>query len=172
MAFKLLFNGGLTAFFIYCYYYISVTAPAKTKSYELDGADWPKILLALLIFAMIVDFIKTIRETPAAERNMSKITSINVAGIFKSKLFLGMAIMFLYAAALPYFGFIPASIVMATLYMMLLGEHRVLYAIRNSVLSVVALYVLFYLLLDIILPRGTGVFRDFAIMLESIRYRF
>jgi len=172
MAFQLLFNGGLTAFFIYCYYYISITAPAKTRAHEIDGADWPKLLLILLIFALIVNIVKIIRRTPAAERNMSEITSIDFAGIFKSKLFLGMAFLFLYAVALPYVGFIPASIVMATLYMMLLGEHRLLFALRNSVISVASLYALFYFLLNVMLPRGISIFRDFALMVESVRYMF
>ena len=172
MALKLLFNGGLTAFFIYCYYYISITAPVKTRAYEIDGADWPKILLILVIFALIVNIVKIIRETPATERNMSAITSINFAGIFKNKLFLGMALMLLYAYALPYIGFIPASIVMATLYMMLLGERRVLFALLYSAISVAVLYALFSFLLDIMLPRGIGVFRSFAIMIESIRFVF
>jgi hypothetical protein len=103
---------------------------------------------------------------------MSAITSIDYAGIFKSKLFFGMALMFLYAVALPYAGFVPASVVMSTLYMMLLGERRVLFALRNSVISVAVLFVLFFFFLNIMLPRGIGVFRDFAIMIESIRYMF
>jgi hypothetical protein len=172
MALQLLFNGGLTLFFIYCYYYISITAPVKTRAYEMDGADWPKMLLILVIIALVVNILNIIRKTPPAERNMNAIASINYAGVFKSKLFLGMALMLLYAFALPYAGFIPASIVMAALYMMLLGERRVLFALRNSIISVAALYVLFFFLLDIMLPRGVGVFRDFALIVESVRFMF
>jgi hypothetical protein len=80
--------------------------------------------------------------------------------------------MAVYGLILPQLGFIPASFLMASCYMTLLGEKRPLFAILYSFIAVVVLYMLFSFLLGIMLPRGFGPFRDFALMLESIRFKF
>jgi len=172
MATKLLFNGGITVFLLYMYYHISMTAPARVPG-NMDGADWPKGLLVLCIFFLIVNIINIFRRTPAAERNFSSLpTAKSVAELYKNKLFLGILVIAIYAFILPQLGFLPASLLMATCYMTLLGEKRLMYAILYSFIAVVVLYMLFSFLLGIMLPRGFGPFRDFALMLESIRFMF
>ena len=167
MALRLLFNGGLTAFLVYCYYHLTQTAPVSTPG-EMDGADWPRLLLTITIFFLVINFVKIIRETPAAQRDLSAITSINFVGMYKSKLFLAMALLVLYGLILPQVGFVPGSFLLATLYMILLGERRVHFAVLYSAIVIVVLYSLFYYALGIMLPRGVGPFREFAIMLEML----
>jgi hypothetical protein len=168
MAVQLLFNGTLLAFFIYLYSHITSIAPRKIPGI-MDGADWPKGLLVLLIFFTIINLINIVRTTPPAERNLSSLPKLgNIKALYKNKLFLGMAILVGYGILLPEIGFLPASFLLATLYIILLGEKRVHFAVLYSLICVVVLFILFYFLLDITLPRGDGVFRDFAIFIETL----
>jgi len=172
MATKLLFNGGMTAFLIYMYYHISMIAPPRMPG-NMDGADWPKGLLALSIFFLIVNMINIYRRTPVEQRNLSSLpTTESITGLYKNKLFLGILFLAAYGIILPQIGFIPASFLMASCYMTLLGEKRLHFAILYSFIAVVVLYALFSFLLGIMLPRGVGPFRDFALWLETIRFMF
>ena len=168
MVVQLLFNGALLAFFIYLYFHIVNIAPTRTPGI-MDGADWPRGLIILLIFFTIVNLINIVRTTPPAERNLSSLPKLSsIKTLHKNKLFLGMALLVSYGILLPQIGFLPASFLLATLYTILLGEKRVHFAALYSFVCVIVLFILFYFLLDITLPRGEGIFRDFAMYIETL----
>lgn len=167
MAIQLLFNGLLALFFAYCYFYVGSIAP-EPKPGNMDGAQWPQILLVLLVVFLIVNMYNIYKRTPKEERNLSTIKGINYKGIFKSKLLIGIVLLFIYALVLEYLGFILSSFLFSIAYSRLLGEKRVPQLLLYSFLSVAVLYFLFLKGLDIMLPRGVGIFRDFALMLESL----
>jgi len=77
-------------------------------------------------------------------------------------------ILFAFAFSLEYLGFMLGTFLFTIAYAYLLGEHRVPRLVLYSVIITIALYVLFSLALDVMLPRGVGPLRDFALMLESI----
>ena len=169
MALKMLFNGGMAVFFIYCYIYTIINPPPPTTlPHDMSGAHWARGILILLIFFIILNIVNIYRTTPAEDRNMSSVTSLNFAGIFKSKLLLGMLILFAYAYMLPYAGFLLASFIMVMLYIVLLGERRFVRVPIYSFVIVAVFYALFFGGLDIWLPRGVGPIRDFSIMVERL----
>ncbi len=167
MAIQLLFNGAMALFFIYCYFYVGSIAPEPQPG-NMDGAQWPQMLLMLLVFFIAINMYNIYKRTPKEERNLSTIKKINFKGILKNKLFLGIAAMLVYAFALEYLGFITGSFLFAVAYSRLLGEKRIPNLLLYSFLSVVILYFLFSKGLSIMLPRGIGIFRDFALMLETL----
>lgn len=167
LALQLLFNGILTIFFIYCFFYIGATA-SNPKPETMDASQWPKVLLILMIFFLIVNMYKIIKRTPKEERNLSAITGINYKAFYKSKLLIGIVILSVYAFALDYLGFIIGTFLFCLAYSRLLGEKRIKKLLLYSFLIVVVLYVLFSKGLAIMLPRGVGILRDFALMIESI----
>jgi hypothetical protein len=167
LALQLLFNAGLVLFFIYCYFYVGTIAP-EPKPGNMDGAQWPQMLLILLVIFLIINIFNIYRNTPKEERNLNSITGVNYKGFYKNKLFIGIVILFIYAFALEYTGFIFTSFVFAMLYSRLLGEKRIPKLALYSFLSVAILYFLFSKGLGIMLPRGVGIFRSIALMLESI----
>lgn len=167
MAIQLLFNGVLAVFFAYCYFYVGSIAP-EPKAGTMDGAQWPQLLLALLIFFIVLNIYNIYKSTPKEERNLSTITGVNYKGFFKNKLFIGIAIFFVYAVGLEYLGFIISSFLFAMAYSRLLGEKRISHLLLYSFLSVIILYFLFSKGLQIMLPRGVGIFRDFALLLETL----
>lgn len=164
---KILFSGGLAVFLAYCYFYIAATAPAN-KPGELSGAQWPQGLIILLEIFLVINIINIIRATPKAERNFSDVTSINFKAVLKNRLFLGLVILFVFAFSLEYLGFLLGTFLFTIAYAYLLGEHRLPRLALYSLIITIALYVLFSLALDVMLPRGVGPLRDFALMLESI----
>lgn len=167
LAIQLLFNGFLALFFAYCYFYVGSIAP-EPRPGNMDGAQWPQLLLILLVVFLIVNMYNIYKRTPREERNLSAIKGINYKGLFKNKLFIGIVALFVYAFVLEYLGFILSSFLFSIVYSRLLGEKRVPQLLLYSFLSVAVLYFLFLKGLDIMLPRGTGIFRDFALMLESL----
>ena len=135
----------------------------------MSPVDWPRSLLLLLIFFMFVNMINIFRTTPAKDRNLSSLPSASsIAGLYKNKLFFGMVILVAFGYALPQLGFLPASFALASLYIILLGEKRVQYAALYGAIMVIVLFVLFSIILGITMPRGVGVFRDFALFVENI----
>ncbi|MCL2616849.1 MAG: tripartite tricarboxylate transporter TctB family protein [Defluviitaleaceae bacterium] len=168
MALKMLFNGGLMLFFIYSYAYTFINPPPPTVlPHDMDGAQWARGILVLLIFFLALNIISIYRKAKPEERNLSSITSLNFGGIFTSKLFHGMAIMFGYAYFLPRVGFLVSSFVMVMLYMVLLGERRWVRVPVYGAIIVSVFYVFFLGGMDVWLPRGTGVFWNFSMTVEQ-----
>ena len=169
MALNILFNAGLLLFFVYSYIYTYLNPPPPTiLPHDMDGAQWARGILILLIFFLALNIIKIYRKAKPGERNLSSITSLNFMGIFKSKLTFGAVIMLGYAYMLPITGFIVTSFTAAMLYMILLGERRYGRVVACSAVMTAAFYVFFFWAMDIWLPRGTGVFWNFSMMIESI----
>lgn len=167
MALQLLFNGGLALFFIYCFFYIGAIAPEPEPG-MMDGAQWPQILLVLLVVFLVANMYSIYKKTARNERNLGAITGINLKELYKNKLLIGIAILFIYALVLEYLGFILSSLLLCIAYSRLLGEKRIPQLLLYSLLNVVILYFLFSKGLNLILPRGVGILRKFALILERM----
>ncbi|WHH61200.1 tripartite tricarboxylate transporter TctB family protein [Petroclostridium sp. X23] len=167
MVIELLFNAALMLFFMYCFFYVGSTAP-KPETGVMNGAQWPQMLLVLLVVFLCINMYNIFKRTSKEEKNFKSITDINFKEFYKSKLLIGMTILLFYAFLLEYVGFILSSFIASVLYSRLLGEKRIVKLLVYSLLSVVILYFLFSRGLDIMLPRGKGIFRDFALLLETI----
>ena len=164
MALELLFNAGLLIFLIYSFFYIGNVESEPTPG-MLDAVEYPRILLALLIVFLTINIISVFRKRKEGETFKIE---FDIKKILKSKLFIGIVFLFSYVLALDFIGFIPGSIVFFLLYSRLLGEKSIPKLLISAVLSVGVLYVLFNSVLGIMLPRGTGIFRTFALFIESL----
>jgi hypothetical protein len=163
MALELLFNLGLAVFFIYCFFFVGSTVPAAAPD-TLGGAEWSKILLVLLIISLFANAFKIYKESNG---NMSFKFNFNIKKIITGKMFIGSVIMLAYAAVLDTVGFLVSSIIMFLLYSRLLGEKKIKVLLISSVGCVALLYLIFDVVLGIMLPRGTGIFRTMALFIES-----
>ncbi|NLY45420.1 MAG: tripartite tricarboxylate transporter TctB family protein [Tissierella sp.] len=164
MALELLFNGGLLVFFIYCFFYIGGIGHDPATGI-LDAAEWPRLLLGLLIVFIAINMAKVYKNRQKGET--FKI-DFNIKKIVTSKLFIGSVLLLIYSFSLDYLGFVFSSIIFFMVYSRLLGEKRIKILVLSSLVSVAILYVLFNSLLGIMLPRGVGAFRNFALFLESL----
>jgi hypothetical protein len=75
--------------------------------------------------------------------------------------------MLVYAAVLDTVGFLVSSVILFLLYSRLLGEKKIKVLLLSSVGCVILLYLIFDVVLGIMLPRGTGIFRTMALFIES-----
>lgn len=163
---ELVFNVALLIFFIYCYFYIGATAPEPIPG-QLNGAQWPQLLIVLLVILLGVNIYRIIKNTPKEERENTKI-NLDIKSIVTSKLFIGSVLLLIYAYTLDYVGFLFGTIVFFMAYSWLLGERQVGRLVLSAVFITIILYIVFAVGLDVFLPRGKGVFREIALMIESI----
>ena len=167
MALELLVNGILALFFAYCIMNVQATVPASDPG-SMGSAVWPTIILSLLVVFLVVNMINTYRSTPAEKRNMSSITDIKIGKIVKSRLFWGMVALAVFSLSLDYIGFMVASFLFCGFFSYLLGEKRPVRLLIFSFFAVIVLYLLFYKGMGVMLPRGKGIFRSFALSVESM----
>ena len=164
MAAELIFNGILLLFMVYCFVIIG-DLPDGTSTDTLTASMYPRIIIALLIVLFISNIINIYKKKKEGETFK---VEFGLEKLIKNKMFIGSILLIIYTLALDYTGFIVSSLVFFIAYSYLLGERRVKILILSSLASVVVIYVLFDGLLGIMLPRGTGAFRNFALFVESL----
>ena len=145
---------------------IGADPAAASSPTELGAAFWPQIILAIMIVLSVVNIVTNVKKMKAEDGSV--LSGIDAAGFFKSKLFIGMVIVAIMALILPLIGFIPTCICFLMVYGILLKAPNVPKLAIAVVLITIVIYVLFQGALDIMLPRGTGVFRSFALAVESL----
>lgn len=138
---------------------------AAASETELGAAFWPQIILGLMIILSVVNMVTAIKKMKADGKSIT--TDIDVVGFFKSRLFMGMVLVAILALILPVIGFIPSCILFLIAYGILLKAPNVPKLAIAAVLITVVIYILFQGALDIMLPRGTGFFREFALAIET-----
>lgn len=134
---------------------------------ELGAEQWPQLILGALIVLIIVNMYKIYRSTPAEKRGADQLKNIKLQSVLKNKLFIGMAIILAYAFSLEAAGFILSTYIFFMLYARLIGEKRMKVLASSAFVTTFGIYFLFARGLSIMLPRGYGILRDFALMLES-----
>lgn len=160
----LIFSIVLGIFCIYLFFLVGAESPAPTAT-ELGAAFWPRIILVFLILLIIINGIGAAKNLRA---NGGKLTDgFDLGGFFKSKLFVGMILVTVMAVLMPMVGFIPVCVLFLIAYGRLLGEKRIGFLLVVAVLVTAILYLLFQGALDIMLARGNGIFRDFALFFET-----
>lgn len=166
MAFELLFNAFLLLVAIICFVNITMVAPEPIQG-NMDAAQWPQIIFGLLIICLIANIIKIYKETPADKRNFDQLKGISLTGILRSKITWAFVTLFAVIPALNTIGFIPTGIIFCVIFTMLFGERKPLRIGLAVVIITLVLYLIF-INLNIMLPRGTGVFRSFHLFAEGL----
>lgn len=161
----IIFSSVLTLFCVYLFYLVGAGSPAPTAT-ELGAAFWPKIILGLLIILLIVNIVNSVRKMKADGGSLT--AGFNIGEFLKSKLLVGMIMVAVMAYLMPIIGFIPVCFLFLIAYGVLLGERRIPRLALFSLVITAILYVLFQGALDIMLARGVGVFREFALFFETI----
>jgi putative tricarboxylic transport membrane protein len=139
----------------------------KSAATELGPEQWPQLILGALIILLFVNMYKIYKSTPAEEQNFKAVTSISIKAMVKSKLFIGIVLIFAYAFALEPAGFILSTLILFATYAKLNGEKRIKVLALTTILITFGVYFIFARGLGIMLPRGYGILRDLALLLES-----
>jgi hypothetical protein len=161
----LIFSAVLFIGSIYLFILVGSESPAPTAT-ELGAAFWPRIILVLLMILLVVNMVQNVKTAKAEGTPL--IDGIDIGGFLKSKLFAGIIIIFLEALLLPYIGFIPSCFLFLNAYGYLLGERKIVMMLVRSAILTILIYIIFQGALDIMLARGVGAFRNFALMFERL----
>ncbi|KAF0193728.1 MAG: hypothetical protein FD169_2318 [Bacillota bacterium] len=163
---ELLFNSALVAFFTYAYYFIGATVP-KTEGPGWGAEVWPQVILLALIILLGVNIYQIYRRNTSTPKP-SQLRQTDLASFIQSKMFLAMASLFVYGISLQAAGFILSTLVFFVVYARIVGQKNVKALVLSSFVATFAVYFVFSRALGVMLPRGYGVLRDFAIFLESL----
>jgi len=134
----------------------------------IGAALWPQIKVVLLLLTLGINIINTAKKNKSENGNYINFKSEMVVSFFKSRIFIGMIIIGVMTIVLDFLGFVPTTCVFLFAYGVLLGEKKYLKLLLISIFITFLLFFIFSKGLSIILPRGMGPFREFAIMLEMI----
>lgn len=165
MTIELLFNVVMLVFFGYCYFYIGATLPASGSN-ELGAEQWPQIVLVLLVISLALNIYKITKGLKAAPAE-DRLSLAKLKTFFTGKLFIGILTIFTFTLLLDHIGFIPSCVLFIIAYSRLLGEKRWLINLISGLVIAILLYFIFAKGLSIMLPRGDGIFRSFALLLET-----
>lgn len=158
----LIFSAVLLVFSIYCFFYIG--AADNGTATELGAAAWPRVILALMIVLLAIGIVNMVRK----KDGKLPVSKEGFQAFLHSKLLIGMVICAVTAFVLPYIGFIPTCALFLVAYGILLGEKRPQVLAITAVVATLVLYIIFQGPLSIFLPRGFGIFRSFALAMESL----
>lgn len=161
----IIFSVILAVFCIYCFFLVGAESPAATPT-ELGAAFWPRIILVMMIFLLAVNIVNNLK---AQKENKSSIMGeLNLGGFLKSRLLVGIILVAVMALLMSTIGFMPDCLLFLIAYGFLLGERRIPLLVIRSLAITVVLYVIFQGALDIMLARGVGPFREFALFFEML----
>ncbi len=161
----IIFSVILAVFCIYCFFLVGAESPAATPT-ELGAAFWPRIILVMMIILLAVNIVNNLK---AQKENKSSIMGeLNLGGFLKSRLLVGIILVAVMALLMSAIGFMPDCLLFLIVYGFLLGERRIPLLVIRSLAITVVLYVIFQGALDIMLARGVGPFREFALFFEML----
>lgn len=166
MTLEILINMILTVFFSICLYLSTLLEDPGLD--PLGAKKWPQVILVLLI-ALLISNIVQLYKKQKKDGESHSLKSVDFKGFFKSKLLIGMVMLVPIPFMLDFIGFIPTILMFLAGYMVLLGERK---PVKIAIVSLVTTFVIFFIFssgLSIMLPRGTGVFREFHMFLENIK---
>lgn len=136
-------------------------------SNELGAEQWPQIILVLLVVSLALNIFKIVKGLKGAQTK-DRLNFASLKKFFTGKLFIGIVIIFAFTLILDHIGFIPSCLLFIIAYSRLLGEKRWLINLLSALVISFVLYFIFAKGLSIMLPRGDGIFRSFALLLETI----
>ncbi len=153
------------------FHVVEAPVPLKVQKnpYALQPHVWPTVLIVLLMVLICVNIFGIIKKNKGKESFSLKAFGAVVPAFFKSKLFLGIAIVVISSFILEPLGFMVTCFLLLVAYGYLLGDRKYARLILVALAVTIFLYVVFGVLLSVNLPRGTVPFlRNFALAVESI----
>lgn len=137
-------------------------------SFTVGPRDWPYILLTLMLilgtFGLVKSFIKA-RKPKETESAVNHVNKEPERTLFKLSIpVLALLSIIIFVILLEFIGFILSSILFLYGLSLLLGAKKQLNSIIFAIITTAVFVALFSILLQIPLPRGVGIFRQFSLL--------
>lgn len=171
--FELILNILLLLGFGYALAFNVLEAPVPLKvannPYALQPNVWPSVILVLLMFCMVLNIVGIIKKNKGNPDFCFPSFLKSIPGFFKTKMFFGMLIVVVASFILEPLGFMVTCFLFMASFGFLLGDRNYVRLLLVSLFVTFFLYIVFGVLLQVNLPRGTVPFlRNFALWLESL----
>ncbi|MBQ6529117.1 MAG: tripartite tricarboxylate transporter TctB family protein [Clostridia bacterium] len=135
----------------------------------LNPGTWPRVIIILLLICIAINVYKIIKKNRGNPEFNFATFGRNTMTFLKSRMFLGMVILFIMSMILEPLGFVVTSALLMFAYGMLLGEKKWWRLALIAILLGIVLHIVFSGLLGVNLPRGTVPFlRSFSLFLENL----
>ncbi len=163
----------LLIFFLFTLFFHVLEAPIPIKVLNNPNAlkpnIWPSVILVLLIACIAANIIKIIRKNKGKPEFSLSAFAKSIPPFFTNKMFIGIVIVVIVSFILDPLGFMPTCFLFLVAYGILLGERKYLRLCLFALLITLVLYIVFGVLLQVNLPRGTIPFlRQFSLFIESL----
>lgn len=139
---------------------------STNQSFIIGPKTWPYILLILMIFLGLYGIISTLIKSKVmkSEQITSEEEAEPVRKIFKLSIpIISLLVVIIYVLLLNIIGFIFSTILFLYGITLLLGTKKQTTAILFAIITMAIFVILFSVLLQIPLPRGLGIFREFSL---------
>lgn len=153
---------------LFAVFFLSMTPQIKitNASFAVGPRSWPYILLTLMFvlgaYGIIKTFIKSkksnVTETRESEEPGRRVFNLSIP-------MLSLVTVIIYVVLLNFIGFVISTILFLYGISFLLGAKKQVGTIIFSVITTVVFIVLFSVILQIPLPRGTGIFRELSLLI-------
>lgn len=153
------------------FHVVEAPVPLKVQNnpYAMQPGTWPSVLIVLLMVLLCFNMYGIIKKNKGRENFTLTAFVSGIPAFFKSKLFLGIAIVVVASFILEPLGFMVTCFLFLLGYGYLLGDRKHWRLLIVALVVTLFLYVVFGVLLSVNLPRGTVPFlRNFALAIESI----
>ncbi len=153
------------------FHVLEAAVPLKVQKnpYALQPNTWPQVILVLVMICVVINIVKIVMKNKGKPEFSLGGFLAGIPAFFKTKMFFGIAIVVVASFILEPLGFMVTSFLFLVSYGILLGERKYARLVIASLIITVLLYVVFGVLLQVNLPRGTVPFlRDFALFVERL----
>jgi len=158
---ELIFNAILFVFFVIM---LIISGQITIWRGYVGARYWPMTLLVAVVILLAINIYKIMKKDPFKDKISAGLLSEKATLRFLAGVASGIA----YAFILPYLGFMISSIMYGMVLSWLLGAGKLKNMVLASVGVCIPIYAVFVWALDIILPRGAGIFFNFSIWLEML----
>lgn len=148
----------------FCFWNVGQDIPPSPIPGAMNAAMWPRMILTGLIIALIFN-IRAVYKANAAPGAKKEIA---LKEFFSAKFLLSVLVLIIYSLMLDYTGFLVTTFVFFMTFAFLIGLRKPLHLLIGSAAATILMYVVFQLGLQVMLPRGIGVFREANIWLEVL----
>lgn len=164
MGIELTVNIALLLGSVFCFWNVGVNMPPPPVPGAMSAATWPRIILAGLIIALMFN----IRNVARANNAPGAKKEIALRDFFSREFLLSALVMVAYALSLDYLGFLLATFLFVLIFSYVIGLKKRGQLVLGAVSASIGMYVIFQVLLQVMLPRGEGIFRQFSLWLEIL----
>ncbi len=150
MSVELILNVAILAFSIFCYWFVGATTPPSSMPGIMSAADWPRLILIGLVIALSINIVKLLRES----KNSAGAEAKKWRELFPPRFIVAFVILVAYSIILEYHRLSSEHISFRHGLFRADRTEEISHLVLGDLCSSVAIYVIFQILLQVLLPRA------------------